>query len=101
MVAEFKRQILNSNAKKNAISGIWKEDYKKCLRRPEETKNTIRLSDNFAGNKNETKEKQPIIKITGCMKQTEKHWDALFPVNKDQFIALETRRKQSYGKVIL
>lgn len=72
MVAEFKRQILNSSAKKNAISGIWKEDYKKnCLRRPAETKNTIRLSDNFAGNKTKTKQKQPITKITGCMKQND------------------------------
>ena len=52
MLAEFKRQVLNSNAEKNAIFRIWKEDYKKqkALRRPEETKNTIRLSDHFAGN---------------------------------------------------
>lgn len=54
------------------MSGIWKEDYKKnCLRRPAETKNTIRLSDNFAGNKTKTKQKQPITKITGSMKQND------------------------------
>lgn len=52
MLAESKRKVLNSNAKKNAVFRIWKEDYKKqkALRRPEETKNTIRLSDHFAGN---------------------------------------------------
>jgi len=52
MLADFKREVLNSNAKKKDIFRIWKEDYKKqkALRRPRETKNTIRLSDHFAGN---------------------------------------------------
>lgn len=72
MLAKVKRQVLSSNAKKNVILRIWKEDYKKqkAFRRPEETKNTVRLSDHFAGN-----QKNPVIKITGCMKQN--NWETL------------------------